>query len=1023
MKNILFFCITLGAISVRAQILPGKESGTDSKYPINKSLKGNGMVFTQNKGQIVDMNQQARPDVLYKGNGGGIDVYLRKTGISYVCSNLGKELHEIKEQVEEKEKKDHLSKHEAQELKNKLEQEAEIKIHRLDVDFVGANPSPEIQTADQVEGYTNYYYAHCPQGITNVYSYNTIIQKNVYKGVDVKYYGGKEHGLKYDIVVNPGADPHQIKLKYSGAEVMLENEILKVKTPLGDVIEYLPKVYQVINGKIVDVEAKYVLTLISEVETYVNFSVAGYNSSYPLIIDPYWATYFGGDKSEFGTGIATDPNGNVVISGTTYGGIFPAVASGVNIVWQPVFGGDVADAFVAKFNPTGNLLWATFYGGNKRDEGTGIGTDFSGNIVLTGWTQWIMPGVSFPTGASAGNVIWQSAGGGGNEAFIVKFDANGNRLWATLYGGNKWDQGNSIATDLNGNVIITGFTLGGTFPMAKTGVNIVQQATFGGGFDDAFLVKFSPTGGLLWATYCGGASDDEGNDIATDSGGNIVITGWTASVNFPILTLALAYSQAPGGADAFVVKYNTGGVLIWSTYYGGTSTEKGVGIATDYADNIVITGYTFSTDFPVGATAGNVIHQSSLLGTGWAADAIVVKFDKNGLRQWATYYGISNPASVFGAWADDIATDGDNNIFLLMEEEDTYINPVIISTLADVCAWQPNFGGKEDQIIVKFVANGEKKCATYLGGTGEDDIDSGGGIAIFGNSLFITGYNLDGGYPVSAGAWQTVKDIWASDAFVASLCTNICEGKILSLDFSESTNDICPNIPITFTPTVANSCDTTGYKFHWVFTGGNPATSDSVKPTILFSHAGTHDVKLVVTTICKKDSIVKINNITVNSCGCSLSSQTNVNTNVSCNGGNNGSATVVISNGSGGNYTYKWSNGSTGITTATSISVTGLSAGVYTVTISGGMCTSSSTVTIISPPPIIGQFTKGTADCTGCGCKEWIMVNATGGTNPYIYNWPDGYINRYKNTLCPGTYSVNVKDKNGCSIIVNVTAP
>ncbi|MBL7891113.1 MAG: SprB repeat-containing protein, partial [Bacteroidia bacterium] len=140
-------------------------------------------------------------------------------------------------------------------------------------------------------------------------------------------------------------------------------------------------------------------------------------------------------------------------------------------------------------------------------------------------------------------------------------------------------------------------------------------------------------------------------------------------------------------------------------------------------------------------------------------------------------------------------------------------------------------------------------------------------------------------------------------------------------------------------------------------------------------------------------------------------------TNITCNGSTNGS---VLANLTGGTspFAYSWGNGQTSQT------ITGLASGNYTVTVTDSKgCTATSSSTVISPPPLFGQFTKGSAGCNGCGCKEWIMLNAAGGTSPYSYTWPDGYINRYKNQLCPGTYSINIKDKNGCSVNINLTAP
>ncbi|MBI2269359.1 MAG: SprB repeat-containing protein [Bacteroidetes bacterium] len=134
-----------------------------------------------------------------------------------------------------------------------------------------------------------------------------------------------------------------------------------------------------------------------------------------------------------------------------------------------------------------------------------------------------------------------------------------------------------------------------------------------------------------------------------------------------------------------------------------------------------------------------------------------------------------------------------------------------------------------------------------------------------------------------------------------------------------------------------------------------------------------------------------------------------------CNGGTNGSMFANPTSGTSP-FVYSWSNLVSGST------VSGLGSGIYTVTVTDSKgCVTTSTASIISPPALTGQFTKGTSNCTNCGCKEWLMVNATGGTSPYSYSWPDGYVNRYKNQLCPGNYTINLKDKNGCSVNLNLT--
>ncbi|MBI2268975.1 MAG: SBBP repeat-containing protein [Bacteroidetes bacterium] len=929
----------LACIYGRAQIITKPQAhGSASTPEARNLLNGNGMCFTPNKGQIADTEGKLCPDILYKGEGGGADIYLRKTGISYVYSNMGEVMHMVGEQVEELITAGTITETDEQQKRDELLRDRKVKVHRVDMDFEGANTNSRLINESELEGYNNYYYAHCPQGIANVHQYNKVTYKNIYNNIDITYYGDKENGIKYDLIVKPHADPNQIKLHWKGAESIRINREgnLVVKTSVNEFTESIPKVYQNINGGIVDVKAGYKLAFLSASngergEGIVTFILSNYQTDYPLIIDP-WATYYGGTDYDHGIGIATDPLGNAYMTGETWN--FVGIAS---LGFQTVFGGAI-DAFLVKFNGmTGVRLWATYYGGAGGDSGKSIATDILGNVYMAGETQ------------SNVGISWlghQNIYSGGIDAFLVKFNGiNGVRIWATYYGGTAWDDSRSIACDNTGNVYLAGTSSSLASIAFAPGFQIVN----GGGFCDAFLVKFNCiTGTCIWATYYGGTDFDYGYGVACDNIGNVYMVGVTRSLT-GISSPPCIQIIKGGGDDAFLVKFNENtGVRIWATYYGGTARDFGFSVTCDNIGNVYLAG---STRSPVGIAS--VTGFQAVLGG--MVDAFIVKIQGfTGALLWSTYYG-----DVFSeiVMPGCIVTDLNNNVYLYFEVEDE--NSL---SLVDGCSYNPVFneGLKtnpngsnwvEDQIIVKFNSVGKKLCATYVGGAGEDDIDYGGGIAIYDNSLFITG-STDGGYPATTGAFQTgysgplisnlVGNSGGGDAFVVSLCTNICEGKVLDINYTASSTSVCANAPITFTPSIAHSCDTTGYKFHWTFTGGSPASSDSVKPTVTFSGAGTHDVKLVVTTICKKDSITINNYITTTQC-------------TACN--------------------------------------------------------------------LTGQFTKGTASCTGCGCKEWILVNATSGTSPYTYLWPDGYTNRYKNQLCPGTYIINIKDKNGCSINVNISAP
>ncbi|MBI2270700.1 MAG: SBBP repeat-containing protein [Bacteroidetes bacterium] len=804
-------------------------------------FNGSGLRFTPNKGQIADMNGKLCPDVLYKGDGGGADIYIRKTGISYVYSDVSKVTHEIEEQIEEAEKAGKVSPTTKQKMKDELMQKLSIKIHRVDMNFAGSNANTGTINEDEVDGYNNYYYAHCPQGITNVKQYNKIICKNIYNNIDVIYYGNRATGIKYDIIVQPHADPNQIKLYWKGAESIRINSegALIIKTSVNEFSESIPKVYQNINGKIVDVKAKYVLTPVTEGEAIINFSLADFNASYPLVIDP-WATYYGGSNNDYSAGITNDNLGNVAITGFTESFNFPMLGA------SQTTNSGLSDAFVVKFNPTGTRIWATYYGGSRFDYGNCITSDLSNNILISGHTD--------SSDLPIVNGFQTSHGGGTYDIFVVKFNPTGTRSWSTYYGGIADDIGRGIVTDKSEDVYISGNTASSDFPVQGG-----YQMTYAGGNKDAFIVKLKSTGGRNWATFYGGTSDDYANCVTIDISGNVVFSGYTNSIDFPITTGAFQINYG-GNADVIIVKLKSDGSRLWATYYGGTSVEEGKSIAIDSQGNIVVAGYTSSADFPV-------INGFQMAMAGGWSDAFVLNLDSLGTPAWSTFYG-----TIEYEWAWGITTDKKNNIYLLMEAED-----VATPSLVDTCTWQPIFNGGsgnpiggtvEDLLIIKFTSKGQKVCATYLGGTGEDDMDYGGGMTIFGNSIYITA-STDGGYPVTTGAFQTSPGstntgLWygGADAFINEICINFCEGKSLALDYTTNTS-LCENKPITYTSVIGHSCDTTGYKFQWSFPDGNPLTSTETNPVVTYNKSGKYSGKLVLITLCKKDSIEHTQFVTV----------------------------------------------------------------------------------------------------------------------------------------------------------------
>ena len=302
--------------------------------------------------------------------------------------------------------------------------------------------------------------------------------------------------------------------------------------------------------------------------------------------------------------------------------------------FQNVYGG-ITDAFVVKFNSAGTRLWATYYGGNDYD--VGLSVDCSNNEV-------VLAGLASSTGIASGG--FQNWHGGNDDAFVVKFDASGNRLWCSYYGGDEYDEAYVVKLDASSNVFVAGSTAS-SISISSSG----HQMNYGGNYD-GFLVKFNSNGARLWGTYYGGSASDDGYDLSVDNSGNSYLAGQTYSSN----NIASGGHQnvLAGAHDVFLVKFSPSGTRLWGTYYGGSignyfgQDEESTypACAVDAQNNVYLGGSTASTN--------NISlngYQNALSGN---TDGFIVKFNSSGLRQWATYYGGGGSDYLYGLAVNSI---------------------------------------------------------------------------------------------------------------------------------------------------------------------------------------------------------------------------------------------------------------------------------------------------------------------------------------------------------------------------------
>ena len=324
--------------------------------------------FTENKGQISDQNYNPRPDVLFSGATNGLTFHIRKDGISYQTSRVDSW----------KEQDENLSEGMVEEGKIDSVPD-QMTIYRTDINWLGFNKDYTIESGEAKAGFNNYYLPSCPEGAMNVKSYTDVTFKNLYAGVDIKWYE-KNGELEYDFIVAPNTDYTKIAWEIQGAEKISigEDGQLIIKTPLGEIEEQAPIAFQGPKS----VEAAWKID-----GNKISFQLGSYNENESLIIDPVvrlWGTYYGGLvwDSDFGQSCATDANGNVYLTGQTGSSDGIATAGAHQTIYQfPL------DAFLVKFNSSGVRQWGTYYGGSQIEYGYSCATDANGNVYLTGHTR------------------------------------------------------------------------------------------------------------------------------------------------------------------------------------------------------------------------------------------------------------------------------------------------------------------------------------------------------------------------------------------------------------------------------------------------------------------------------------------------------------------------------------------------------------------------------------------------------------------------------------------------------------
>ncbi len=608
--------------------------------------------FVENRGQLRDSEGQLRPDLRYVVQTPDGAVFLRSTGLSYVFART--EHHSDRER---------------------------LRSLRADVEWIGANPAPVIRTEGKPGAVIRYFLADQTIETRGV---ERVIYENLYPNIDLVYYTS-DKGLKYDFVVRPGGNPAQIRLQYKGfGQVKLGRDgRLLSETQLGRLEEEAPVSFIQSNGQQQLVASRYELR-----NGTLSFQLGSYDASQTLVIDPLtrlWATNYGGSAFDRIQAVTFDNNQRINVTGTTTAVNFPVSVGAV----QNSFAGQ-QDAFVAQFNPNGSLNWATYYGGSGTDQGWGIAFA-NGLLTVVGYTT----STNFPVS----NALIRTTPGGSGDGFILQFNSNGTRNWATYFGGAGNDYLAGIAASPNGEAVIVGRTF--SSGLATSGAD---QTTIGGN-RDAVLLRITPSGGLIWCTYFGGGSDDQGTAVTLAPNGDILATGLTSSSNLPV-TAGVVQTARPGGADSWVARYSAAGSRLWSTYLGGSGSDAAQAITSDDAGNAYITGFTGSTNFPT----QNAIQAVN----GGLNDAFVTGLSPTGQAYlFSTYLGGNGTDQAFGI------ARFQNSLYIAGASNST--NFQLVNPNAVNLPFQAGNNGFLDIFLTKINLNNNSRTWSILYGGAQDD--------------------------------------------------------------------------------------------------------------------------------------------------------------------------------------------------------------------------------------------------------------------------------------------------------------
>ena len=805
---------------------------------------------THNSFRFIENKGQWDPSIKFSAKIPGGQINLHENHISYRISNVASSIH-LPNNTESRQIQD------------------EYDEANISVDFLNANPNPEIVFSNPSHESYNFYLGNNPSKWgESCKAYESVTYRNLYPGIDLKFYY-EQKVIKYDLLVKPHADPELIQFKYHGnTGILLEDGCINVQSRINTIVENQPISYQKIDEARVNISSQFTLE-----NNTIGFNIGSYQKEKELIIDPelIFSTFSGTVSDNFGFTACFDNEGSLYSGGIIYG-------RDLQVTNGSSFAGGATDIAILKYDSTGSYLeYATFIGGTGNEAPHSLIVNNKNELIILGTTG----SADFPVSENAFDTTFNGGSSffaygnnpNGSDIILTKLNEDGNINASTFIGGDGNDgilkmenigtytnfliqnygdyMRGDVIVDGDDNIYVASNTDSENFPVTS---NI--GSTYAGGNSDAVIFSMNPDfSQLRWSTYLGGSGDDGGFSIKLDTANHVYIGGGTQSADFPVTSGSL-HSIYQGEIDGYITKIDqVGDSILQSTYLGTSDYDQAYFIDIDENQHV----------FAFGQTRGGYPITPGVYNNPNSAQFIHKLTNNLDSTLFSTVFGngqrIPNisPTAFLANECGNLFLSGWGGRVNFPPNGRTFGTTTGLPITDD--ALFPSTDGSDFYIMV-LSANGEELLySTFFGGT---DLDNGdhvdGGTSRFDKRGIIyqsvcSCGGADDDFPTTPSAWSTVNRGTIQDGSPGGIgrCNNAAfKFDLASLKARFETNKLDLSQPgyhmdcIPMTVLFENT-SIGGEELLWTISDGTERTTESFFHT--FEEEGTYEVTLRVTDV------------------------------------------------------------------------------------------------------------------------------------------------------------------------------